>query len=251
MKQELQLLITISCFLVFISTGNAQEKQSISVGSFDKITVSPHISLYLEEGDKEEITINNHEVPLEKINIEVKGKNLLIYLDDAKTTTKQVKRTVNGHSQSVPIYKGTQVSAHITYKTLNSLSIRGEEKITCISPLTADKLSFSLYGEATLLIDSIQTDELKAFLYGDNQITINKGNAASQIFKSYGDSKVDVKHLSNAYAKVTSYGSNTFSLNTSDKISVWAFGDAFINYTGNPEIKRLITIGEVNVKKVD
>lgn len=229
----------------------AQNASNISVSNFEKITVSPHIKLSLKEGNEEAVHIESHEVPLEKINVKVEGKNLLIYLDDAKTTTKQIKTTENGYTQSVPIYKGTQVTANVTYKTLKDLSIRGEETITCLSPLEEDKLIVNLYGESNLVIDSIKTNELKVVLYGDNHLTIDKGSAVSQTFKSYGESEINVQNLSNQFTKVTSYGSSNFNLSTKDKIKVWAFGDATINYKGDPEIQRQVTIGEVKVSKIN
>lgn len=229
--------------------GFAQEK--ISVAHFEKITVSPHIQLLLEQGDEESVTINDHIVPLEKINIKVDGKNLHIYLDDAKMTTKQVKHTENGHSVSTPIYTGTQVTAQISYKILRDLSIRGEETTTLVSPIVENKFTINLYGESKLIIDSIQTKELKATLYGDNHLTIHKGEAASQVFKSYGESKIDAALLNSDFSRVTSYGENTFNLNSKEKIKVWAFGDASINYSGDAEIQRLITIGEIKVNKIN
>lgn len=236
--------------LVSVSKSIAQNKQSSTLSPFEKVTVSPHIKLFLEEGSEETVTIKESKVPLEKINIKVEGKNLLIYLDDAKITTKQIKQTENGHTQSVPIYKGTQVTAHVTYKTLKDLSIRGEETATCLSPLKEKELTINLYGESHLLIDSIETKELKATLYGDNHLTINRGSAISQSFKSYGESEVNVQYLINDFSKVTAYGSSTFNLNTKDKIKVWAFGEARINYLGDPEIQRSITIGDLKIVKL-
>lgn len=250
MKYTYTKIFILSIYLIHLTVpGAAQEK--LSVAPFEKITVSPHIQLLLEQGDEETVSIGDHVVPLEKINIKVEGKNLHIYLDDAKMTTKQVKHTENGHTVSTPIYKGTQAVAHVHYKTLNGLSIRGEETASLLSPIVEKKFTINLYGESKLNIDSIQTNELKATLYGDNHLSIHKGAAISQVFKSYGDSKVDAPHLNNDFSKVTSYGDNTFNINSKGKIKVWAFGDAIINYSGDAEIQRLITIGEVKVNKIN
>lgn len=226
-------------------------QQLIPVTHFEKITVSPHIKLFLKEGEEETVTIDEHDVAADKINIKVEGKNLLIYLDDAKTTTKQIKRTENGRTMSVPIYQGTQVTAHVTYKTLKDLSIRGEETITFLKPLVEDRFTVNLYGESKLIIDSLETKEFKAILYGENNLIIHKGQTTSQIFKAYGESKIDAEQLLNTTSKVTSYGGSTFNINAAEEIKVWAFGDVNINYTGNAHVHKLITIGDVKLKKIE
>ena len=68
--------------LLFVATFNVEAQDKIhSVKSFDKIIVSPHIELNLVEGSEESVKIENAKVSEDKINIEVEGKTLRIYLD--------------------------------------------------------------------------------------------------------------------------------------------------------------------------
>ncbi|WP_345231830.1 GIN domain-containing protein [Olivibacter ginsenosidimutans] len=102
-----------------------------------------------------------------------------------------------------------------------------------------------------MIIDSLETKELKAILYGENNLIIHKGKTNSQVFKAYGESRIDVEELLNTTSKVTSYGGSTFNLNSTEEIKVWAFGDVNINYAGNAQIHKLITIGDVKLTKTE
>src|SRR4051812_14500757 len=119
-------LLIVFCF----STGFAQ---TTTVNHFSKIIISPHIQVTFIEGDEEKVSIDKSSVSNDKINIEVNSKTLRIYLDDAKEVTKNESVTEGGQTVKRPIYKGTMVIATVTYKTLNDLSVRGEEEIMCKS----------------------------------------------------------------------------------------------------------------------
>lgn len=81
------------------------------------------------EGNEESVKIENAKVSEDKINIEVDGKTLRLYLDGAKTVTKSEKGDIGKRKGKKSIYNGTMVTATITYNRRNALSIRGEAKI--------------------------------------------------------------------------------------------------------------------------
>jgi hypothetical protein len=85
---------------------------------------------------------------------------LRIYLDDAKEFTKNETVYEDGHETKRPIYKGTVVVATVTYKTLDELSVRGEETMWCKSLLKGDEFKLKLYGESNVLIDKVSLGNL-------------------------------------------------------------------------------------------
>jgi hypothetical protein len=120
-------------FFLFISVKIVAQNKTHKVNSFDQIIVSPHIRVILKEGENESVYIENEGVEDDKINVEVAGKILRIYLDQARIYTKHYKTYVGGQKIKNPVYRGTLVTAHITYKNLKNLTVRGEETVTCES----------------------------------------------------------------------------------------------------------------------
>ena len=116
--------------LLAIQTSFAQTR-TVDVDTFDKVIVSPHVQVVFQQGDSENVAIESSAVSEDKINIEVNGKTLRIYLDGARDVTKSEKTNENGYEQRKSIYNGTVVKATVTYKKLEELSLRGEEKIVC------------------------------------------------------------------------------------------------------------------------
>ncbi|MEP6467781.1 MAG: DUF2807 domain-containing protein, partial [Parafilimonas sp.] len=125
------------CIAILISFSLSQTfaQTKTNVNHFNKVIISPHIQVTFVEGNEESVTIENSTVDKGKINIEVNGNTLRIYLDGAKEITKNKKVNDNGYEEKRSIYNGTVVTAIVTYKILNDLSVRGEETIVCESLL--------------------------------------------------------------------------------------------------------------------
>ena len=92
---KLTKLFSVQIFLIVftilgIQRGNSQS-ETIKVETFNKIIISPHIQVVFVEGEEESVTVESITESMDKLNIEVKGKTLRIYLDDAKMVTKSEK----------------------------------------------------------------------------------------------------------------------------------------------------------------
>src|SRR6476619_7447719 len=110
-------MLKLKCYLTILvvfgfKTTFAQT--TTAVNHFNKVIVSPHIQVTFIEGDEESVTIEKSTVNNEKINIEVNGKTLRIYLDGAKEVTKNEVVYEDGHKVKRPIYNGTVVTATVT-----------------------------------------------------------------------------------------------------------------------------------------
>ncbi|MGB7395589.1 MAG: DUF2807 domain-containing protein, partial [Pricia sp.] len=151
--------------LLTIQTSFAQTK-TVNVDAFDKVIVSPHIQVTFQEGNSESLEIESSTEPEEKINIEVNGKTLRIYLDGAKEVTKSEKVKENGYERNKSIYNGTVVVATVTYKNLEELSLRGEERIVCESPLQGKRFHLKIYGESQVYLNEVDFEDLKTTIYG-------------------------------------------------------------------------------------
>ena len=249
--QKFLLLLTVFTLMTAV---NLSAQEAITVESFNKVIVSPHVQATFTKGDKESVTIQSCSVSPDKVHIESNGKVLRVYLEGAKEITKNEKVKASdesGRTVKQSIYKGTVLTVAITYKTLEDLSVRGEETILLKSKLDQDNFYLNIYGESKVYFEQVQLKKLRTTIYGESTLEFKAGHIADQKFTAYGESKVNALGITNNISRATLYGESELKLNVSDQINVPAFGEAKIGYKGNPQIKKGITIGKVLIYKID
>ncbi len=238
------LMILFACQALLAQT-------KTSVKPFEKVIISPNIQVTFVEGNEESVTIENTTVSNDKIKIEVNDKTLRIYLEGAKEVPKNETVYENGNKEKHPLYNGTVVTATVTYKTLNNLSLRGEETIVCKSVLKGEKFKLKIYGEEKVYLNEVNLGELQTTTYGESYLEIRSGTIDEQKYTAYGESKINTLAISGNSTRITAYGEADFSLNVSDTIRITAYGDAKLQYKGNPVISKGLNIGDVKIDKID
>lgn len=246
---SLAVLALIS-FLLFSNQSTAQS-EVLDVETFDRIVVSPHIEVIFTKGEKESVSIESITVPMTKLNVTVKNNTLNIYLDGAKIVADTKKENVNGYEQKVSIYKGTVVRAIITYKEINFLDLRGEERFVFESYINSKKLRLNVYGESQVYFNEVDIKNLLVTIYGESYLEIKQGIIETQKFTAYGESKVNTMNVDNKETKLTAYGDGTFQFNVSEKLKITSYGEATINYSGNANLNKGIVIGETKITNVN
>lgn len=224
--------------------------QTIAVAPFDKVIISPHIEVKLIQGTEGGVSIEEALVNKDKINIEVKKNTLRIYLEDAKEVTKNETVYKNGYKGRSPIYKGTQLSATITYRELQELSVRGEETVVVETSLNREKFRLKVYGEPTVIFNELHLGLLKATIYGTGKVMSASGSIKEQRYIAYGKAKVDALEVFSNTTWITSYGAAEFQINASEEIKITAYGDALVEYNGDPKIRKGLVFGELDIKKI-
>jgi len=250
-KKIMKKLLLFTAVFTFISLKTIVAQEVVSVAHFDKVTVSPHIQVVFTKGDQESVTIQSNSVSRDKVHIESKGNILRVYLEGAKEFTKKGKSEEGDRVVSKPLYNGTVLTIAISYKTLATLSVRGEETIKLKSKLDQDNFELIVYGESKIYIDDVQLKKMRTTIYGESYLELKAGNVTEQKFTAYGESKVDALAINSKVARATLYGESKLNLNVSDQINVTAFGEAKVAYKGNPTIKKGITMGKPKIYKID
>lgn len=240
----------VTLFFLMACMGIWSQDKTIDVEQFDKIVVSPHIQATFVQGENEQIRIESNTVSDDKVNVEVNGKTLRIYLEGAKEVTKSEKVNEDGNKRSKSIYNGTVLIVTITYKNLKELSLRGEEKFICKSPLTGNRFRLRIYGESQVYLNEVILDELQATIYGESYLEIKRGNINAQKFTAYGETKINTLGVSNEFTKIIAYGEGSYRVNVSKRLKVTAYGEATVAYEGNPEIDKGIVIGEATIQRI-
>lgn len=236
--------------LLFINSNlNAQEIIKLA-SNFNKIIVSPHIEVTFKKGEKASIEIENINVPREKFQYELENGTLQVYLEGAKTYTKNKKLLIRNSERKIPLYEYRAVKVIITYVNVETFSLRGEEKMTFKTPLIQEECSLRIYGESEVTINKIRVDRLNIAIYGESLLTIEKGTVQKQKITAYGASKVMAANVTSKETKIMAYGDGIFQLNASEKIKVSAFGEATILYKGGASLKKGIVIGDATIRKL-
>ena len=249
MKTPFRLLITAILAVMSVAPSVAQEI-SKSLKSFRKIVVSPHINLVLEKGDEEGIRLVYDNVTPDKINIDVSHHTLRVYLDDAKMGERQ--EVVSTHpTVKRSIYHNATVTAYVTYRELEHLEVRGNQEVTCNSPISAERFTLKAYGETDIKLASVKVDYLRTSLYGVNHLHIEGGKAEFQKYKLFGENRIDAKALKCYSAIANSFGESRLRLATQDNLKVNAFGESQIEYFGDASVNKGLIFGETQIHKLN
>ncbi len=250
MKLVKQVSLIVLALVAGVNLTLAQSK-TFDVKSFDEVIISPHIEVVFEKAETQSVVIEDINVGYDKLNVEVKGKTLHIYLDDAKVYTKAQKVKSDDYKGKHAIYDGTIVSAKVYYTDIDLISLRGEENHELKSKLTGDEFKLKIYGEANVHIADMDLDEFSATLYGEAYLEVENGKARAQKIVSYGESEVNTLGVNNTSAKITAYGEGRVRLAVSDDLKVTAYGEASVHYKGNPTVNKGLVIGEARIHQMN
>ncbi|WP_296380907.1 head GIN domain-containing protein [Winogradskyella sp.] len=240
--------ITIVVLVLFGQTLLAQTKKIVE--PFNKVIISPHIETTFVQGDEESVTILANTLSDDIVNIEVKGETLRVYLDDAKETTKHKKVIIDGVKRKVPIYKNKVLTIVVTYKNIDELSLRGEQRTVCESLINVKEFRLKIYGESQVTFNAVNFKEFDADIYGESRLTVKEGNINNQKITAYGEGDINLVEVSNKASKLKAYGEAKFTVNASERIKFTAYGEAELYYKGTAEVDRGLSIGDSKVNRI-
>lgn len=232
-----RLFLPILFCTIFYST--FAQFDVLDVGPFSKIMIHPYFEVELRKGPTEKVELLSSTVDLEKINIEVNGGTLHMYLEDAKVAFKKIIK------DNFDPYHYEKVKAIVTYKNLQKLSVFGEEKLDFVDDIKQRKFQLKIYGEVNANFAAITSEKLKIGFYGENKLKVDGGSIPKIVVAAYGENELVAKRLSGSYLKFTNFGNNKLFLGNQDVMKLTAFGDATISFVGSPVLDQKIVIGEM------
>lgn len=238
--------LVLTLFLVSIVTA----QKTYDVRPFNEVIISPHIAVTFVKGTEESVKVKMLKVDDRKLNIEQSKDQIHIYLEGAKTVTKQKKMEYENYSNREGIYKGTIANLIITYTSLNELSLRGEEDFLIKGRVNASEFQLDIYGESNVVFNDVDIDEIKTTLYGESFLHMKKGHIGYHKITSYGESEIDLLNVITESAKIVAYGEAEVRLHVNDELKVTSYGEATISYAGNPSVSKGIVIGDVDIERI-
>lgn len=220
-----------------------------SVKSFRKVVVSPKINLVLKEGQTESVRLEYHGVERDQIMVEVRGKKLHIYLEDAKIFDRPVREERHPHRWRSSQYRHASVTAYVTYRQLEGIESRGEEEVVCESPISSRRFRIAAYGEVNIRIGALETGTLRTKLYGVNSLRITDGEVGHQKYALYGENKIDTRGLLSKTAVTTVYGEGRIMLRATDELHLNSFGEPQVIVEGSPIISKGLIFGTPRIRR--
>ena len=212
---------------------------------FTRIVASPRVNVVLNHGKQEAIRLVYRNTTEDKVNIEVKGKTLRIYLDDARKVEPMKARDQHGMKES--LYEGVSLTAYVTYRELELLEIRGDQELSCADPIASNAFTLRAYGENEIRLASLRTGYFKAKLYGENDLQIKEGRSLEQKYMLYGENNIYTKGFRGGYIVTSIFGEGSLNVYSSENIRIDAFGEPRIRVDGGGDINRRMIIGKANI----
>lgn len=211
---------------------------------FTRVVASPHVNVILEKGREESIRLIYNNVDPERVNVKVSGKTLRIFLEGARKVSKRIQAR---DGRTVDAYDDVAVTAYVTYSTLESLEIRGNQELTCLDPIDADVFRLRAYGENEIRLAQLKTGFFKAKLYGRNQLSVHDGRTLEQKYVLYGENKIDAYGMRSDYIITSIFGQGSLRVNSAEEVRIDAFGDPRIFVDGGAHVRRRLIIGNADI----
>jgi hypothetical protein len=244
----LLVLIILGCFC---STSNAQTPNVINkeLKAFTRVIASPKINVILKKGEKESIELSYNNVSADKINIEVSGRTLHIYLDGARKLERRIEDYSDRYRRYRNMYQGASITAYITYRELDGLEIRGEQELTVQDPIEAPEFTLRAYGENDITLASLKTEYFRVNLYGENKLNIKSGKVIEQRYKLYGENDINTTEMKSAYISTSIFGEGDLRVHSAKEVRINAFGEPTIQVAGNGKIYKRLIFGSARIRR--
>lgn len=249
MKNRILLsLIAISCIsaTLLAQTSNVINKD---LRAFTRIIASPKVNVILKKGDKERIELTYSGVSADKINIDVSGRTLHIYLDGARKVERRIEDHGDRFRQYRNMYEGASITAYVTYRELDELEIRGNQELTCNDPIESPEFTLRAYGENDITLASLKTEYFKVALYGENKLSIKSGKVIEQRYKLYGENDINTTEMKSAYISTSIFGEGDLKVHSAKEVRINAFGEPTIQVAGNGKIYKRLIFGEARIRR--
>ncbi|TKC04771.1 DUF2807 domain-containing protein [Pedobacter polaris] len=220
------LLKTSALLLLVVGLNNshaiAQNSRNVSVKTFNGVTVSSGIDLYITQGTNEALTIKGEDNLIKNVVVEQSGSVLTI----------KYKEGLNWGS----MFKNQSIKVYLNYKTLKSLSASGGSDVYTQNNLKADILNLKASGGADLKL-TLSVKDLTLTISGGSDAEL-KGSGENLQATASGGSDIDAFGYVVNNARVTVSGGSDANIYVNKALEAGASGGSDVNYKGSAVLKK-------------
>jgi hypothetical protein len=202
------------------------------VESFQAITVSDGIDLYLSQGGEEVLAVSANEIAhRDKIKTVVENGVLKIFLDQGWN------------------WKFKKLRAYVSVKEITKLRASGGSDIVVKDSLKCDKLHIILSGGSDFS-GRVTANFFTVEQSGGSDANVS-GNVVNAKVGTSGGSDFNGYELIAEYAILQSSGGSDASITVVKEMAATASGGSDVNYKGNPVVKYRSASGGGSISKRD
>ncbi len=227
-----QIFFIFSFFLaisqVYVS---AQQVDTRNVSSFDEVSVSGSLDVYLERGNNESVRIEVRGIDPSEIRTEVSGRKLKIYRQNRIRWGGNVKGKI-----------------YITYRNLQGLQSSGSSDIYGDGHIDADRFKIGCSGSGNITLDDLNAEELDVHISGSSDIRL-VGSVGSQELHISGSGDYDAFDLKCEKTTISISGSGNADVVAQKSLKVSVSGSGNIRYIGNPDYLDTSSSGSGSIRK--
>lgn len=230
-KSYVLVLLALTLFNLSV---NAQSSKNINVKSFNEITVSSGIDLYLTQSATESVTIKGNEDLIKNVIVEQKGGSLVIKFKDGISWSR--------------MFKNESIKAYVNYKNIKALIASGGSDVFTQNNLKADALKLIASGGSDLKL-TLAVKDLSLTVSGGSDAEL-KGSGENLIATASGGSDIDAFAYIVNNAKVTASGGSDANVNVNKALEASASGGSDVSYKGNAALKKTSSSKSGDVRRV-
>ncbi|MBC7904494.1 MAG: DUF2807 domain-containing protein [Gemmatimonadaceae bacterium] len=236
-------LITGVLAMLFVAAGFSQqtivndpnvEKRNVE-GSFDVITISNAIDLYLSQGNEEAVAVSASDTKYrDRIRAEVKNGTLKIWFE---------------HENGWKWNEGNKkMKAYVSVKNLKKLSSSGASDVFVNGTLRVPELAVALSG-ASDFKGAVDTRNLAVHISGASDMTVS-GSATNVIVDASGASDFKGYDLVSQTCDAEASGASDIKITVNTELTASASGASDIRMKGSGVIRKGNSSGASSVKKI-
>jgi hypothetical protein len=214
------------------------ESAEYKVKNFSILDVRSQFDVYMTQGDKEEVVIETYRSLMPYVRVEKEGKRLNIYLD----------KKLNNIRWSG---KKHLLSAHVTVKDLEKITLSGACDLYMQSPLVTEDLKISASGASDLALQKISGKTIKIITSGASDIDDGDLEAHEVYINASGASDGDIKVVAKILDMIAS-GASDFDIDVDvDDIKVSAYGSSDFIAKGKSKVFKVNVSGSSDMQAFD
>ncbi len=195
--------------------GNGEiEKRVFDLETFDSFTVSCSADVEIEQGEKQQVTIEGESNILDLFKTEVKNGNWNI-------DTKQCYQTNKG------------VKVMIVLTDLKKISINGSGDVKSLKTMKTEDFDIDVNGSGDILLE-IGSEEVNIDINGSGDVTLS-GECHSMDVDVNGSGDIKAFDLETGNCDVNVNGSGDTRLNVKGHMTVKTNGSGDVHYKGTPK----------------
>ncbi|WP_316771317.1 head GIN domain-containing protein [Pedobacter frigiditerrae] len=210
------------------------KKEDRDVKNFNGIAAGGPIDVVITLGTTESLRFEGDEDAIATLITEVKGNILMI-------------RPKTSWTSWAHKYENKKITAYVSAKTIKSLTMSGNGKMSVKGTIQGSSLASTLSGSGSITA-SIDVDNFAGTISGSGSLNIS-GKADNATVTVSGSGSLTKKGLSVGSLSSVISGSGSVNVNAEDHIDAVVSGSGSINYSGNATVEQRV-IGSGRVRKI-